>query len=122
MENNRIHPMDKVQVDIENEQGHPVLTYETKGFRNIESAILAAYDMLAGKTGDKPGESKPVNQKASESLEAEPSFHHYYRNPEAGANRMEDYVYTVTDLTTGTTARYRINAGGHVRILPEERR
>ena len=33
---------------------------------------------------------------------------------------IEDYVFRVTDLTTGTSARYRINAGGHVRILPEE--
>ncbi|MBD5347354.1 MAG: hypothetical protein HDR92_09560 [Bacteroides sp.] len=32
----------------------------------------------------------------------------------------EDYVYTVTDLTRGTSARYRIDAGGHLRILPEE--
>ena len=32
----------------------------------------------------------------------------------------EDYVYTVTDLTRGTSARYRIDASGHLRILPEE--
>lgn len=36
------------------------------------------------------------------------------------AKPAEDYVYRVTDLTTGSAARYRINAGGHVRILPEE--
>lgn len=33
----------------------------------------------------------------------------------------EDYVYRVTDLDRGTTARYRIDAGGRLRILPEER-
>lgn len=32
----------------------------------------------------------------------------------------EDYVYRVTDNTDGTSARYRINAGGNVKILPEE--
>lgn len=32
----------------------------------------------------------------------------------------EDYVYRVTDITDGTSARYRINAGGNVKILPEE--
>lgn len=34
---------------------------------------------------------------------------------------VEDYVYEVTDLTRNTTARYRINAGGNLRILAEER-
>ena len=33
----------------------------------------------------------------------------------------EDYVFTVTNLTNGTSARYRINAGHHEVILPEER-
>lgn len=33
---------------------------------------------------------------------------------------IEDYVFRVTDLSNDTTARYRINAGGHLRILPEE--
>lgn len=28
-----------------------------------------------------------------------------------------DYVYRVTDLSTGVSERYRINAGGHVRLL-----
>lgn len=32
---------------------------------------------------------------------------------------IEDYVFTVTNLTTGTSARYRINAGGNETILPE---
>lgn len=32
----------------------------------------------------------------------------------------EDYVYTVTDVDTGTTGRYRINAHGHIDLLPEE--
>lgn len=33
----------------------------------------------------------------------------------------EDYVYTVTDLARHTSGQYRIDAGGHLRILPEER-
>lgn len=34
---------------------------------------------------------------------------------------IEDYVYRIVNLTTGTSARYRVNAGGHLAILPEER-
>lgn len=33
---------------------------------------------------------------------------------------IEDYIFTVKNLATGTSARYRINAGDHLRILPEE--
>lgn len=32
-----------------------------------------------------------------------------------------DYVYDVRNLTRGTEGRYLINAGGHLRILPEVR-
>lgn len=32
----------------------------------------------------------------------------------------EDYVYKVIDLKNNTCGRYRINAGGNVKILPEE--
>lgn len=43
---------------------------------------------------------------------------HASRRPDLN---IQDYVYKVTNLTTGTSARYRLNAGGHLRILPEER-
>ena len=33
---------------------------------------------------------------------------------------IEDYVFRVSDLATGTSARYRVNAGGNLKILPEE--
>ncbi|MBD5174148.1 MAG: hypothetical protein HDT08_05915 [Bacteroidales bacterium] len=33
---------------------------------------------------------------------------------------IEDFVYEVKDLTTGTTGRYRVNAGGNVTLLPQE--
>lgn len=32
----------------------------------------------------------------------------------------EDYVFRVTDLADGTSARYRVNAGGNLRLIPEE--
>lgn len=41
-------------------------------------------------------------------------------NSQSATRSPEDYVFRVTDDTDGTSARYRINAGGHVRILPEE--
>lgn len=34
-------------------------------------------------------------------------------------NGIEDYIFTVENLSTGTSARYRIDAGGHLRIIPE---
>lgn len=33
---------------------------------------------------------------------------------------IEDYVYRVTDLADNTSARYRVNAGGNVKLIPEE--
>ncbi len=44
-----------------------------------------------------------------------------YESSRATHNPIEDYVWRVTNLSTGTSARYRIDAGGHLRILPEER-
>lgn len=32
---------------------------------------------------------------------------------------MEDYVFRVTNLADNTSARYRVNAGGNIKILPE---
>ena len=43
-----------------------------------------------------------------------------YEGSRATHNPIEDYVWKVTNLSTGTSARYRVNAGGHLRILPEE--
>lgn len=33
---------------------------------------------------------------------------------------IRDYTFTVRNLSTGTVARYRMNAHDHLRILPEE--
>lgn len=33
---------------------------------------------------------------------------------------IEYYVFRVTDLADNTSARYRINAGGNVKLIPEE--
>lgn len=33
---------------------------------------------------------------------------------------IEDYVFRVTNLADNTTARYRINAGGNAKLIPEE--
>lgn len=30
---------------------------------------------------------------------------------------IQDYVFDVADLTTGTSARYRVNAGGNITLL-----
>lgn len=35
-------------------------------------------------------------------------------------NDIEDYVFEVKNLSTGSHARYRVNAGDNLRILPEE--
>lgn len=44
-----------------------------------------------------------------------------YEGSNATHNPIEDYVWRVTNLSTSTSARYRVDAGGHLRILPEER-
>lgn len=44
-----------------------------------------------------------------------------YRRSRATHDPIEDYVWRVTNLTTSTSARYRVNAGGHLRIIPDER-
>lgn len=42
-----------------------------------------------------------------------------YQATDAPKN-IEDYVFRVTDLTDSTSARYRVDAGGIVRLIPEE--
>lgn len=46
------------------------------------------------------------------------------RNAYDGSGRtnmnIEDYVFRVIDLADNTSVRYRVNAGGNVRIIPEE--
>lgn len=33
---------------------------------------------------------------------------------------IEDYVFRVTNLSEHTSARYRVNAGGNLKLIPEE--
>lgn len=47
------------------------------------------------------------------------AIHNAYEGSERANVNIEDYVFRVTDLAKGTSARYRINAGGNVKILPE---
>jgi len=46
------------------------------------------------------------------------------RNAYEGSDRtplqIEDYVFTVTDLKSGVSERYRVNADNHVKLIPEE--
>ncbi len=44
-----------------------------------------------------------------------------YEGSDRTNNPIEDYVFRVSDLATGTSARYRVNAGGNLKILPEEK-
>lgn len=43
-----------------------------------------------------------------------------YEGSDRTHNPIEDYVFRVSDLATGTSARYRVNAYGNLKILPEE--
>ena len=112
MSNNRISKEDKVKVEISDELEKDVYTYSGQGFKNVENVIAAAYAKFTGQPA-------PARRHADEPVEKDPSFFGYYANPDRGANDIENYVFTVTNETTGTSARYRVNAGGHVRILPE---
>ena len=42
-----------------------------------------------------------------------------YEGSDRTGNPIEDYVFRVTDLATGTSSRYRVNAGDNLKILPE---
>ena len=110
MENNRINREDKFQVVITDENGNEVYDYEGQGVKNVENAIARAYAAMAGM-------ETPAERKASEPVEENPSFFGYYANPDRGANDIENYAFTVKNLTTGTSARYRVNAGGHIHII-----
>lgn len=81
---NRLHPADKVTVEIYSEE-KKVDSYEGSGFLNVEQAVHFAYD-----------------------------------NSQLASMNIEDYVYRVTNLTDHTSARYRVNAGGNVKVIPEE--
>ena len=107
---NRINRSDRVKVTVTDESRSDQFTYEGTGFHNVAQAIAAAYSRMTGV-------EMPENEGYDESLEQEPSFFHYYRNPDAGANDIENYTFTVFDETTGVTSRYRVNAGGHVHLI-----
>lgn len=43
-----------------------------------------------------------------------------FDNSERADTNIEDYVFRVTNLADHTSARYRVNAGGNVKLIPEE--
>ncbi len=49
----------------------------------------------------------------------EEAIRNAYDSTDRGHLNIEDYVFIVTNLSTGTSGRYRVNAGGHVVLLPE---
>lgn len=110
MKANRLTPSDQVKVTVTDPEGKDVYQFTGSGFRNVEQAIAEAYSAYSGVETHRPAHF-------DESIEKAPSFFHYYHNPDAGDNVVEAFVFTVTDLTTGTSARYRVNAGGHARLI-----
>lgn len=42
-----------------------------------------------------------------------------FENSNLDDRNREDYVFKVTNISTGTSARYRVNAGGHLKLIPE---
>ena len=50
----------------------------------------------------------------------EEAIHSAYDSAERRNVNIEDYVFSVTNLADHTSARYRVNAGGNIKILPEE--
>jgi len=82
---NRLHPVDKVLVELYLE-GKETGRYEGTGFHTVEDAVGNAYEASGNKDID-----------------------------------IEDYVFRVTNLTDNTSSRYRINAGGNVKLIVEKR-
>ncbi|MBO4955041.1 MAG: hypothetical protein J6C77_01380 [Muribaculaceae bacterium] len=44
-----------------------------------------------------------------------------YRGSEHATADCRDYVYVVSDLTTGTSEQYRYNAHSHLKLIPRPR-
>jgi len=45
------------------------------------------------------------------------AIHAAYRSTDRNADAIEDYVFEVDNAVTGTSARYRINAHGNVKLI-----
>ena len=45
------------------------------------------------------------------------AIHAAYRSTDCNADAIEDYVFEVDNAVTGTSARYRINAHGNVKLI-----
>lgn len=50
----------------------------------------------------------------------EQAIQNAYDGSERKNLNIEDYVFRVTNLADNTSARYRVNAGGNVKLIPEE--
>ncbi len=50
----------------------------------------------------------------------EQAIQNAYGGSERKNLNIEDYVFRVTNLADNTSARYRVNAGGNVKLIPEE--
>lgn len=48
------------------------------------------------------------------------AIHSAFDSSKNADRNIEDYVFRVTDLSDHTSARYRVNAGGNVKLIPEE--
>lgn len=112
MNANRINAADRVEVAIVDPKGATVYDHVGSGYHNIEQAIAVAYEKYSGIESTEP-------EHFNDSLEKNPSFFHYCKNPTADDNVIENFVFEVKNLTAGTESRYRINAGGHARLIAE---
>lgn len=50
----------------------------------------------------------------------EQAIQNAYDGSERKNLNIEDYVFRVTNLADNTSARHRVNAGGNVKLIPEE--
>lgn len=110
MQANRISKSDKVEVTVVDSKGVDVYTFDGTGYHNVAQAIAAAFAAYSGVNLNTP-------RHFDDSVEVEPSFFHYYHNPDAGDNVIEGFTFKVKNLTEGTESRYRVNAGGHPRLI-----
>lgn len=42
-----------------------------------------------------------------------------FDSPQLPNRNIEDYVFRVTDASDGTSSRYRVNAGGNIKLIPD---
>ena len=80
---------------------------ETNRIRKGEKVVVEIYENA----------TKVGSYQTTDAHDIEEAIREAYRSSDRYADPMQDYVFKVTESTTGTESRYRINAHGNVKLI-----